>query len=492
MRRVIEAETMTLTAPMMVGVDADANGAQYISATSGTNSTVPVREASTTVTAPAAGTYYLWARLKGAGIDSDALYVGFNNTWDRVFPSTTGSYEWVRVETGDGSAAHGFSLSAGEHIIQVGHGEIGARLDAVYVTDDANDSPTGPTSPPAPPGGPCAIPSNGYEGFGRDTTGGLGQLVYRVTTLANSGAGSLRDALSVGNRCIVFDVGGTIDMTNSSSLNVRSNVTIDGLTAPSPGITLVNNKPTGADEGAEPPVITISNVNNVVVRGIRIRKSPGDAIRVVNSAFNVVLDRVSITRFGDGAIDVTLGSRNVTIQWSILGDGGNPEHNFVSLLKYAAARISVHHNLFINGRHRQPHCARDDNAGTQLPLEIVCDVRNNLVWNYLQSGSAVWSFGTGNVINNYYKAAVGAIPERTIWVTNGGVAYVSGNISQDGFSINDNGNRSTPWPVDPADVPTTTDARTAAQAVRAGAGARGPNFGLDTTDQTFINGISIP
>src|SRR5256885_11826804 len=58
----------------------------FRSPTSGTNSTVPVREAWTTVTAPTAGTYYLWARLKGPTVDSDALYVGFDNSWDRVFP----------------------------------------------------------------------------------------------------------------------------------------------------------------------------------------------------------------------------------------------------------------------------------------------------------------------------------------------------------------------------------------------------------------------
>ena len=57
-------------------------------------------------------------------VDSDALYVGFDNSWDRVFPSATGSYEWVRVETTDGSGTYGFALTAGTHDIQVGHGEI--------------------------------------------------------------------------------------------------------------------------------------------------------------------------------------------------------------------------------------------------------------------------------------------------------------------------------------------------------------------------------
>jgi hypothetical protein len=483
-----------LTAPMMVGVDAGANGAQYISATSGTNSTVPVREASTTVTAPAAGTYYLWARLKGASMDSDALYVGFNNTWDRVFPSTTGSYEWVRVETGDGSAAHGFSLSAGEHIIQVGHGEIGARLDALYVTDNASDTPTGPTSAPL---GPCVLPSGGYEGFGRNTTGGAGKPIYRVTNLNDSGAGSLRDALSQGNRCIVFDVGGTINVT--SELRVRgSNITIDGFTAPSPGITVQNTGTRAGlsihggepSAGCEPPN---SSIGNVIVRGLRIRGAPDDNIGVYNVS-NVVIDRVSVSGFGDGAIDVTRCSRNVTIQWSILGEG-NPAHPFPMLISYGATRITVHHNLYFYGQYRNPHCSYA--IGGAAP-EIVCDVRNNLIWNYTGAATQINAGGTGNVVNNYYYTdgrpahdGTGTNDGKTIRVGSDGSGYVSGNHSQNGWNLNDNGNRSTPVPIDTADTPTFTDARTGALAVRAGAGARGPNFGLDTTDQGYINQISI-
>jgi pectate lyase len=396
----------------------------------------------------------------------------------------------VRVETGDGSAAHGFSLSAGEHVIQVGHGEIGARLDAVYVTDDANDAPSGASSPQ--PTGPCALPTGQYQyqGFGRNTTGGLGQSIYRVTTLANSGAGSLRDALAIGNRCIVFDVGGTVDMTNATSLNVRSNVTIDGLTAPSPGITLVNNKPTGADEGAEPPVLNISNVNNVVVRGLRIRNSPGDAIRVVNNAFNIVLDRVSVTSFGDGAIDVTLGAKDVTIQWSILGRG-RPSHNFPMLIANGTIGVTVHHNLYIEGSSRNPRCT----YGQTLAAELVCDSRNNLIWNYEGEGTQIDFRATANIVNNYYFTTKDMSDLRTIRIGREGPpveVYVAGNHSQNGFNLEDNGNRSTPFPIDPADVPAFTEARPAALAVKAGAGARGTNFGLDATDQTFINGISIP
>jgi pectate lyase len=332
-----------------------------------------------------------------------------------------------------------------------------------------------PSAPTEPVSTACANPSGGYEGFGRNTTGGAGQPAYRVTNLNDSGSGSLRDALSQGNRCVVFDIGGTISL--SSNLLVKgANVTIDGLTAPSPGITLSNS--TLVMQGS-------SGARNVVLRGIRVRGTPvgADAIRVYGTS-NVVIDRVSASGAGDGALDVTENSRDVTIQWSILGNGGT-SHN-VSLIKYETARVTVHHNLYINSENRSPHCGRSDTA-TSLPAEVVCDVRNNLVWNYYK-GTEVRTYGTANVVNNYYYTNnTASSAARTIYKAEGGVAYVSGNHSRNGWSVNSS-DRSTPFA---AVVPTTTDAITAAREVVAKAGARGPRFGLDAADQSYLGQISL-
>src|SRR5262245_49360697 len=74
----------------------------------------------------------------------------------------------------------------------------------------------------------------GAQGFGANATGGRAGTVYHVTTLADSGAGSFRDAVSQPNRFVVFDVGGYI--TLSSEVAIKSNITLAGQTAPGGGI----------------------------------------------------------------------------------------------------------------------------------------------------------------------------------------------------------------------------------------------------------------
>ncbi len=272
---------------------------------------------------------------------------------------------------------------------------------------------------------------------------------------------------------MVFDVAGTIPL--SGSLVVKgANVTIDGLTAPAPGITLT--KATLSVQGG-------SGASNVVVRGIRVRNTPGDGISLYNTS-NIVLDRVSVSGFGDGAIDVTEKSRNVTLQWSIIGQGASS--NNLSLVKYDTTRVSVHHNLYVNGHDRNPDCERSDGAKS-LPSEVVCDVRNNVIWNYGWSGTSIRAYGTGNVINNYYYTSRTSDTGKSVWTTDGGAAYASGNYSANGWNVN-KGNRSTAYS---ADAPKTTDAVTAAKQVVAQAGARGSRFGLDSVDQNFLGQISI-
>src|SRR2546423_10535079 len=79
----------------------------------------------------------------------------------------------------------------------------------------------------------------GAEGFGRLASGGRGGDVYEVTTLEDSGPGSLRDGFRTakGPRTIVFRTSGTIQLKSKLLLD-KSNITIAGQPAPGDGIAL--------------------------------------------------------------------------------------------------------------------------------------------------------------------------------------------------------------------------------------------------------------
>jgi pectate lyase len=389
-----------------------------------------------------------------------------------------GSYTYPLSTTATSFALNNVTLNKGDEIKLAGAANGGAygRVDKIVLTPaTTSGGGTDPNPLPDPgsyPTGDCGNPSGGYEGFGRATTGGYDKPVYKVTTLNDSGAGSLRDALSQGNRCVQFAVGGTISL-GSDLVAKGANITIDGFTAPSPGITV---------KGRPFILSGSSGASNIVVRGIRHRGSPDDALRIINSAKNIVISKVSISAFGDGAIDVTENSRDVTVEWSVLGTGAT--NRFISLLAYGASRITFHHNLYYNGNDRQPKC---DGNHTSLSTETVCDVRNNVMWNITQRGSAVRGYGTGNIVNNYYQTASGDA-DQAVFIGEGGVGYTKGNFGHGGWNLDGNGNRSTPFP---APSVTTTDAVTAAYEVVAKAGARASRFGLDATDQGYMGNIKL-
>jgi len=140
--RSLEAESMTLRSPMQVGTDANASGGKFISVSSGSNTTTPSAQATIDVQIPEAGTYYLWVLMQGPDGNSDAMYVGVDGVFDRVYPVKRGVYEWVRVESGESSGKYGFNLSAGKHTLQIGHGELNARADRLFLTDDPNENPS--------------------------------------------------------------------------------------------------------------------------------------------------------------------------------------------------------------------------------------------------------------------------------------------------------------------------------------------------------------
>ena len=117
-----------------------------------------------------------------------------------------------------------------------------------------------PYRPPAP-NRPLAFP--GAVGWAAHTPGGRGGAILRVTTLAESGPGSLRAAIeTAGPRIVVFEVGGVIDLAKTRLAMTEPFLTIAGQTAPAPGITLIRGG-------------IVVSTHDVVVRHIAVRTGCG-------------------------------------------------------------------------------------------------------------------------------------------------------------------------------------------------------------------------
>lgn len=226
----------------------------------------------------------------------------------------------------------------------------------------------------------------GAEGFGRYAAGGRGGAVLRVTTLADSGPGSLRDAVEArGARTIIFDVGGTITLASPLKI-ARANITVAGQTAPGDGVTL----------RGQPLIIA---ADDVIVRYIRVRL--GDETGVQDDAVNVtrgrriILDHVSAS----WSVDETLsaGSRysppesgvyDLTVQWSLIAQSlsesihDKGKHGYGSLIRGGhGARFSWLNNLWADHQARMPRPGNYNGRDVD-PLGGVFEFRGNVFSNW--------------------------------------------------------------------------------------------------------------
>jgi len=258
----------------------------------------------------------------------------------------------------------------------------------------------------------------GAEGHARYTTTGGRKAdgttnVYHVTNLNDSGTGSLRWALSqAGPRTIVFDVSGYIDL--KSQLNVTSNTTIAGQTAPGNGITLRYY------------TLYFGNCDNVIVRFIRSRRSQ---VKDVNDGAdatwgrrrkNIILDHCSFSWSIDEVASF-YDNRNFTMQWCNVTEGlANPghskgAHSYGGI--WGGKEASFHHNFIAHVQNRAPRFngARYNWTGydntkykNAIQAERV-DFRNCVIYNWGNGNGCYGGPGGGyiNIVNNYYKAGPG-------------------------------------------------------------------------------------
>lgn len=243
-----------------------------------------------------------------------------------------------------------------------------------------------------------AIPN--LRGFGAHTTAGNTRLrngaspiVFTVTSLADSGANTLRRCIEINapRRCR-FAVAGQIKLR--SILKIKNPyISILGASAPSPGITIINGG------------ISIET-HDVAIQHLAIR--PGDSPQGVpprfrdavsigapppRSAYNVALDHLSLT----WAVDENLSTaypttRDVTIANSIIAEGLDRSihpkgpHSKGVMIGNGSRRITLIRNVISSNEERNPYIK---------PASGV-EMINNLVYGWGSKGP--WSLC--NLSNN--------------------------------------------------------------------------------------------
>ena len=256
----------------------------------------------------------------------------------------------------------------------------------------------------------------GAEGHGRYVTGGRGGTVVHVTNLNDSGDGSLRSAVSKSNRIVVFDVAGVIAL--KSNLTVKGNITIEGQTAPSPGITVryYTVEPKG---------------DNIIIRFMRFRrgqeKNVNDGADAITSRHytGMILDHCSISWSIDELASF-YDNNNFTMQWCMLGEAlanaghGKGAHSYGGI--WGGKLASFHHNYlgfmqnrvprFCGARYNWTDYGKNKvyqkyNWHNSVQAENV-DLRNCVMYNW-GTGGCYGGPGGGyvNIVNNYYKAGPG-------------------------------------------------------------------------------------
>lgn len=284
------------------------------------------------------------------------------------------------------------------------------------------------------------------------TEGGAGGEIIRVTSLASSGPGTLREALSQsGPRTIVFEVAGVIDLGGDNIAISEPYVTIAGQTAPSPGITLVKGG-------------LIIGGHDVIVQHLRIRPGDlGEARRsgrdidaiTTSAAYNVVVDHCSLSwatdenlsasgprftgetteEWRDGTSHNILFSQNIVAEGLANSTHAKGEHSKGSLIHDNVSNIVIYANLYTSNYERSPLFK----GGVQGAII------NNLIYNPgqravqynlqdLEWGEVPPVLGRMDLVNNALRAGPSTedgLPLLMIGGTGNLSVHLSGNQAHD-------------------------------------------------------------
>ena len=239
----------------------------------------------------------------------------------------------------------------------------------------------------------------GAEGGGAYSFGGRGGKVIVVTSLADSGPGTLREACEQGGaRTVVFNVAGIIRI--KTPLIIRAPyITIAGQTAPGDGVCVAGES-------------VWINTHDVIIRYMRFRRGEtfvgrrDDAIGG-NPIGNIMIDHVSASwgldenmsmyrhMYNDstGKVEDKLGTVNITIQNSIFSEALDTwNHAFGSTL--GGENATFMRNLWADNAARNP----------SIGWNGIFNFANNVVFNWVHRSTDGGDYtAMYNIINNYYK-----------------------------------------------------------------------------------------
>ncbi len=338
---------------------------------------------------------------------------------------------------------------------------------AVYLTIAAGSITNPIVYPPV-----MAFP--GALGYGANATGGRGGTVYHVTSLADDGSpGTFRAAVSQGNRIVVFDVGGYINL--GSAVAAASNLTIAGQTAPGGGIGLMGNE------------LSFYGDNNIICRGLRVRQggsssgSSGINIGSGNGyASNMIFDHTSV-EFGQWDSFDAVHTTDFTIQNCIIADPINQQFG----AHVEGGDATYVNNLWVNAHNRQPLAK----ASTVYV--------NNVVYDYQAGYTTADTAGhfSHDIVNNYFITGPSSTaPQDDFFQFDGGQTVyavgnlldTSGNGTLNGVPTAPGGDTvsATPWSPITATIPTVS----ATTAYRTDVSSAGP-FPSDQLDALVISQV---
>lgn len=250
----------------------------------------------------------------------------------------------------------------------------------------------------------------GALGGGKYSFGGRGGKVFVVTSLADSGPGTLREACETGGaRIIVFNVAGEIHLERPIHV-LAPYITIFGQTAPGDGIVITGQT-------------LLIDTHDVIIRYMRFRRGAMDvAFRDDacggNGLGNIIYDHCSASWGLDEVMSMyrhvyardekgrgeKLPTVNITIQDCIFAEG-------LDLYNHAfGASIGGHNtlftrNLFANNISRNPSIAMNGDF----------NLVNNVLYNWwnrsIDGGDHTSEF---NIINNYLKPGLVTGYDQTV------------------------------------------------------------------------------